>query len=877
MSTLRRLWNVVRRARLDDEVRQEVEAHLALIEDEERARGLSDQDARQSARSRFGNPLAHREQAVDAVIAVWFDTFWQDVTFAVRQLLKDLAVSAIVVACLALGIGVNATLFSVVDGVLLQPLPFASPERLVRLSETFDRGNIRRAGVSYPDLRDWKEAATSFGAIGAMTARSLAIADGGEPERLLGSAISWDLFPTLGVPPALGRLFGPQDDRPGAEPVVILSDEIWQRRYQGDRSIVGRSLSVDGRPHTVIGVMPPKFAFPQNDKAWIPLAPIVERDTRSARGLFVVGRLKPGIGMAGAQAELSAVAAKIAGEYPLTNEGWGARVTALRDDFTPTAVRLVIWTMMGAVTLVLMIACANVANLMLARASMRLREFSLRAALGAGRARLVRQLLTESVMLGLLAAPIGLGIAYLGTWSLYRAVPPDNIPYVIHWDVNPRVIAYTVLVSALTGIIFGLPPALQAGRLNLIDTLRDGARGSGQSGRRTRARHALVVVEIALALVLLVGASLFVRSFLNLQDASVGFDTSPLMTLRFYMTGESYSTDRSRIQRVDDILRRVEGLPGVRSAFASNFIPLGGGGGAGAAIVDGRTFARSEEPQIGFTGVTSHFFGTMAISLLKGRDLTDAEGMSRTPVAVINETMAKKLWPDRKAIGGRFHLAGLEPVEWFTVIGVAPDIRQFNLNDDTPPLPVAYVPYPYGATANTALMIRVNTNPTGITSAAREAIRASDPALPLFSVQTMEELRAGTFWQFRVFGQMFGIFGAVALFLAAIGVYGVLAFSVSQRSQEMGVRMALGASRSDVLGLVVRQGVVLAAIGELFGLAGAFGITRVIRTLLYNVTPTDPLSFGGVAVFLTLMAIVASYVPARRATTVDPIVALRNE
>jgi putative ABC transport system permease protein len=533
--------------------------------------------------------------------------------------------------------------------------------------------------------------------------------------------------------------------------------------------------------------------------------------------------------------------------------------------------------MMGAVTVVLMIACANVANLMLARASMRQREFSVRAALGAGRARLVRQLLTECVMLGLVAAPIGVAVAYLGTWLLDQAVPPDDIPYFIHWQVNPRVIAYTVLVSALTGIIFGLAPALQAGRLNLIDTLRDGARGSGQSGRRARARHALVIIEMALALVLLVGASLFVRSFFNLQDARVGFDTSPLMTLRFYMTGESYATDRSRIQRVDDIVRRVESLPGVQSASASNFIPFGGGGGGGAAIVDGLTIARNEEPQIGFTGVTPHFLRTIGIALLKGRDLTDAEGMSRTPIAVINETMAKKLWPDREAIGGRFHLAGVEPVEWFTVIGVAPDIRDVGVRDATPPLPVAYVPYPYGASATAGLMIRVGANPTGITFAAREAIRASDPALPLFDIRTMEDLRTGTFWQYRVFGQMFGTFGAVALFLAAIGVYGVLAFSVSQRTQEMGVRMALGASRSDVLRLVVRQGVVLAAIGDVFGLAGAFGITRVIRTLLYNVTPTDPLSFGGVAILLTLIAIVASYVPARRATTVDPIVALRNE
>src|SRR5262245_45874630 len=806
------------------------------------------------------------------------ETLLQDIRYALRTLLKDCAVSAIVVACLAMGIGVNATLFSVVDGVLLQPLPFASPERLVRLTETFERRDVRRSWVSYPDLRDWKEAATSFEAIGAMTARSLAIADSGDPERVLGAAISWEMFPTLGVTPALGRLFGPQDDRPGAEPVVMLSHDIWQRRYQGDRSVIDRRVSVDGTPHTVVGVMPPRFAFAdKNHQAWIPLAPIVGHDTRGERGLFVIGRLKAGITAERAQAELSSVAAKIAGDYPLTNEGWGARVTTLKDDYMPAATRLAIWTMMGAVTLVLMIACANVANLMLARASMRQREFSVRAALGAGRARLVRQLFTECVMLGLVAAPIGLAIAYLGTWLLDQAVSPDAIPYFVQWHVSFLVIVYTVLVSAFTGIIFGLAPALQAGRLNLIDTLRDGARGSGQSGRRARARHALVIIEVALALVLLVGASLFVRSFFSLQDARVGFDTSPLMTLRFYMTGESYATDRSRIQRVDDIVRRVESLPGGQSASASNFIPFGGGGGGGAAIVDGRTVARKEEPQVGFTGIRQDFFRTIGIALLNGRGFTDAEGMSRTPLAVINETMARKLWPEKEAIGGRFHLAGVEPIEWFTVIGVAPDIRDVGVRDDAPPLPVAYVPYPYGATATAGLMIRTSATPTGITSAVREAIRASDPTVPLFDIRTMEDLRTGTFWQYRVFGQMFGTFGAVALLLAAVGVYGVLAFSVSQRTQEMGVRMALGASRSDVLRLVMQQGVVLAAIGEGFGLAGAFGITRVIKSSLYNVTPTDPLSFGGVVIFLTLIAIVASYVPARRATTVDPIVALRNE
>jgi putative ABC transport system permease protein len=801
----------------------------------------------------------------------------QDIRYALRSLFRDRAVTIIVVACLALGIGINATLFSVVDGVLLQPLPFAEPDRLVLFNETFERGGIREAGVSYQDLRDWKASLTSFTSIVALAGRSLALSDGGEPERLLGAAVSWDLFPTLGVPPALGRHFGPEDDRPGAEPLVILSDEIWKRRYQADRTIIGRSVSVNGKPHTVVGVMPVGFAFPENHRAWIPLAPLAEKDARSTRNLFVIGRLRPGVDLTQARTELLSLMTRLGNEYPATNEGWSALVRPLDEEFTPADVRLVIWTMMGAVTLVLMIACANVANLMLARASMRQREFSVRAAIGAGRGRMIRQLLTECVMLGLVSAPLGLAIAYLGTWMLDNAVPPDEIPYYIHWTINPRVMAYTIGVSALTGVIFGIAPALQAGRLNLVEALRDGARGSGQSGRRARVRNGLVIAEVALALVLLVGASLFIRSFFNMQSADPGFDTSPLMTLRFYLTGDAYIENQAKVQRVDDIVRRVESLPGVESAFASNFIPIDGGGGAGAAVVDGRPLPRGEEPQIGFTGVTPHMLKTIGLTLNQGRDFTDSEGMSRTPVAVINETMAKKLWPDSDAVGRRFRLRDTEPVEWFTVIGVTPYNQRFDVDDDTPPFPVAYVPYPYSPTASTGLTIRVHSNPASHAAAIRGEIRASDSGIPLYNIRTMEEVRTRSFWQFRLFGQMFGIFGAAALFLAAIGVYGVLSFSVSQRTQEMGVRIALGASRRDVLRLVVRQGVMLAVIGIVCGLAGAFGVTRVIKTLLFNVTPTDPVSFLGVSLFLTLIAVVASYVPARRATTVDPIVALRNE
>jgi putative ABC transport system permease protein len=803
---------------------------------------------------------------------------FHDIRLAVRSLVHDRSLSAIVVLCLALGIGVNATLFSVIDGVLIQPLPFQEPDRLVVLNQVSERRGIREAGVSYLDLQDIRERATSLSTVAASGGRVIALSDRDEAERVQGAAITSNLFPTLGVRPILGRHFRDDDDRPGAEPVVMLSHEIWQRRYHGDPAVVGRIIKLNGKPHAVIGVMPPRFSFPQAQKVWIPLGPNAATDNRDSRYLFALGRLKSGVDLARTRGELVSIASELSAQYPSTNDGWSAMVQPLTDRVIPNNIRLVLATMMGAVTLVLLVACANVANLMLARSSGRQREFCVRAALGAGRAQLVKQLLTECVALALAAAPLGLAIAYCGVWLLDQAVPPNQVPSYLHWEISGRGIAYTIILSALTGLVFGLAPVLQAGRLDLQEALRDGARGSGHSRRRARLCNALVMIEVAMALILLVGASLFVRSFLNLQSGIPGFDTAPLLTARFFMTGGTYATDEQKAQRVDDIMRRVEAWPGVVAAFASNFVPLDAGGGSGHAIVDGRAAPVGEEPLIVFTAVTPHLYRTMGLSIVRGRDFLDAEGAGRAPVAVINETMAKKLWPGTDAIGRRFRLVETEPPEWLTVIGVAPDIRMFDRYDDKPPIPAAYVPYRFASFENIGLTIRAaNNDPATLAAAVRREIRASDAGLPIFDVRTMEDLRREGFWQFRVFAYMFGIFGAAALFLAGVGVYGVLSFSVSQRTQEMGVRIALGASRAAVLGLVVRQGAMLALIGVAAGLVGAFGITRVIRSLLYHVTPTDPLSFGGVTLFLVGIAVLASYLPARRATNVDPIIALRNE
>ena len=801
----------------------------------------------------------------------------QDLRYAVRTLLKTPAFTAIAMACLALGIGVNATIFSVVSGVLLRPYPYRDAERIVVLNSMKPDAFINRAPVSYLDFRDWRDENTTLETLAAMQRRSFAIADGRtDPERFSGGAVTWTLFGLLGTPPAYGRDFTADDDRPGAEPVVLISDDLWRNRYGAERSILGRAIHVNGRPHTVIGVMPPGFMFPENQRLWVPISAYIPEWQRNTRALEAFARLKPGVSVEQAATDLRNISSRLAATYPGENDGWTSLVRPLRAWMIPVQVEIMMFAMMGAVTLVLMIACANVANLLLARAASRHREISIRAALGAGKWRIIRQLLTEAILIGLLSAPLGVGIAWVGLQLVDRGIPPDSVPYFIHWSLDGRALVYTVAISVLTGIVFGLAPALQAARTNLQDSLKEGARGAA-GGRRARMRSALVVAEIGMSLILLVAASLFVRSFLNLQQTSAGFDTAPLMSMRIYLPGAAYESGEAKASRVRDLVERIESLPGVEAAFGSNFVPFGGGGGGGDLIVQGRAIESGKEPGITFIAASPHLRQTIGVALLRGRDISNADETTRTPVALINQTMAAQIWPGEDPLGRRFRLKGDESADWFTVVGVIADFRHFQGDGDRPVFPSAYVPYSFEPTLNTGLTIRVAGDPGSITAAVREQIRHADPSLPVFSVQTVEKLRQLNFWQFRLFGWMFSVFGAVALLLASIGVYGVLSYAVSQRVQEIGVRVALGAERRDVLRLILGHGMRLALLGIGLGIVGAAGVTRFIKTALYNVTPTDPVSFGGVAIFLTLVALLASYIPARRAMSVDPIVALRNE
>jgi len=806
------------------------------------------------------------------------DTLVQDLRYAVRSLIQNPGFAAVTILCLALGIGVNSTIFSVVDTTLIRPLPFKNPEALVALHGTQAANGISNGGVSYPDFRDWQTETRSFASLAAYSNRSMTVTDREESERFLGSLVTWDLFPLLGIEPALGRQFREEEDRPGGEPVVLLSHGVWRRKYFGDPSIIGKTITVNGSPRTVVGVMPERFQFPQLSQLWLPLTPLEYTSQRTNRSLTVFARLQ-GTSFDAAGKAIVPIAARLASTYK-ENDGWGARLRTLRDELMPADVQLMVTAMMGAVSLVLLVACSNVANLLLTRATARQREIAVRTALGAGRGRIVRQLLTESVLVALASAPLGVVLAYVGLQWLTASIPPEGqIPYYVDWDMNGRVIIYTILVSVVTGFVFGLAPAFHAADADLHRSLKDGGRGAGGSAQRNRVRNVLVVAEIALSLMLLVAASLFVRSFLNLQRATGGIDVGPQMTMRFSMAADQYGTEDARTRRVEDIVRRVEALPGVTAAFGSNLVPLSGGGAGGPIEAEGRVIESGKELQADYIAVTPHFLRTLGMPLLAGRDFTDAEGATRSRVAVVNQAFASYVWPDRTdVIGLRFRFASGQDHEWITVIGLVRNFDIYSVRSESFAT-MAFVSYPYFASVNTGLTIRVadGVPPASTTAAVREQFRKADPYIPLFNVRTGEENRLISFWQDRLFGYMFSIFGAIALLLATIGIYGVLSYSVAQRTQEIGIRVALGASRQSVFRLILWHGARLAIVGIVIGAVAAAAVTPFVRRILYNVTPTDPISFVGTALFLATVATLAGLLPARRATAVDPIIALKAE
>lgn len=803
------------------------------------------------------------------------ESLLQDLRVAVRSLLKTPSFTLIATACLSLGIATNTTLFSVFDAIVIRPLPFEHPDRLVSLLEA-DPKNQVRSGTSYLNYRDWNEQSQSFAQMGAQVGRQIAITEGDEPERLSAQLITASLFPMLGIRVQIGRLFRDDDDQLGAAGAVLLSDGIWRRRYGADPSVLGRVISIDNEAYTVVGVMPPKFRYPDRSDAWLPIGPALGRSPRTSRAVRVVARMKNDVTIAQASQEIAGIAGRVDRANGIDSGNLVGRAFDFESQFVDSGVRTIVEAMYGAVTFVLLIACANLANLLLTRAAGRQREIAVRSAIGAGRGRIIRQLITEAVVLGAIAGVVAVPLSWFGLKLIDRGIPPeDPVPYWMVWSLDRSTLIYTGVIAIAAGVLFGLAPALQALRGDVFASLKD--RGRGATVTKSRLRGALVVLEVALALVLLVGAMLFTRSFASLQGRQAGFDTAPLLTARFFLPGKQYDSSVARVQRVHDMVRRVEQIPGVDAATISPLLPFEGAPKDGNVIVDGAPVEKGKEPAFQWAGVAGRWFDAIGNTVSSGRTFTSAEADDSAPAAVINQTMARQLWPKGNALGSRFKAVSDDPQPWLTVIGVVPDIQVNSLDNTDPIGPMAYLPYQFTADRSNVLIVRVHGAPIGFASAVRSAVRAADPTIPMYAIETMDKVRQLSYWQYGLFGWMFGIFGMIALFLAAIGVYGVISYGVSQRTHEIGVRVALGAQRGDVMRLVVVQGMTLAGIGIAVGILGAFGVTRVVSSFLYGVSATDPVSFVGVALFLALVALVASLLPARRATAVDPIVALRAE
>ena len=808
------------------------------------------------------------------------ERLWQDIRFALRSLRRSPGHTAAALLALALGIGANTAIFSVVYGVLLEPLPYPSPERLVMLIDANPSRGFDRFTSSPPNFVDWRAQSRSFAGMAAMTRANPSLTGGGaEPERLEGAQISAGFFETLEVPPALGRGIGAADDRPGAPPVAVLSHELWRRRFGADPTLVGRTIELEGTPHTVVGIAPEGFQFPSRVEVWTPLALEITPQMRGGHFLGVVGRLKPGVPVARAQAELTVIASRLEKQYPDSNTGWTVNAVPLRELIVED-VRPALLVLMATVAVVLLIACANVANLLLARMASREREVAVRTALGAGRGRLVRQFLTESVLLALAGAGLGLLVALWGTRALV-AMNADNIPRAAEIGLEPPVLLFTLALAVVTGLVFGLVPALHAARPDLQGTLKEGGRGASAGVRARSARGALVVVEVALTLVLLVAAGLLLRSLVGLSAVSPGFETAGILTLELNLPEARYPDDdgNPRIAAFyDEVLAEVRGLPSVVSAGAGYPLPLGGSAYVLSFVVEGRPEpppGQEETSHIRF--VTPGYLESLAIPLVRGRRLNAGDRDGGLPVAVVNRTMAEKTWPGEEAVGKRFTFddPGDDDVEWRTVVGVVGDVRHMTL--DTEPAAETYLPMAQAPSSAAVLVVRTDGDPMRLAAPVREAVRRADADLPVFSVRPLTKVVAESLAEQRFRTTLLAIFAGLALVLASVGVYGVISYGVTQRRHEMGLRMALGARREQVQRLVVGQGLRLVLVGAAVGLVAAYLATRLLASFLYGVRATDPLTFAAVPVLLALVALVASWLPARRATQVDPIVALRAE
>jgi putative ABC transport system permease protein len=804
------------------------------------------------------------------------DEMVQDLRYGARMLLKNPGFTLIAVFTLSLGIGANTAIFSVVNAVVLRPLPFPEPERLIRLWESNPGRGWPEFSASAPNFEDWRKQQSVWKQLAAYEFATFNLTGGAEPERVAALGVTANLFTALGVAPALGRDFLPEEEQAGRNRVAILSDGLWRRRFGADPELVGRRIQLSGESYAVVGVMPPRFQLTPGTEVWTPLGldPAVTpwRADRSNHNLHVIGRLKPGVSLAQAQAAMDTLARQLEQQYPKSNAGWGVRMRTFYDWLAPEQIRRSALVLFAAVGFVLLIACANVANLLLARASSRRREMALRAALGASRLRVMRQLLTESLLLAGLGGLAGTLLALWGV-KLIKAGAALNIPRLDETRLDLRALGFTLVVALLTGLVFGLAPAWQASKLNLNEALKEGGRGSG--GSRRGLRGALVVGEVALALVLLLGAGLMIRSFANLQNAPLGFAPENVLTMQINLPGSKYGEKAQRVNFYDQLLEQMRTAPGVTDAAAVTQLPLfSGASWAQEITLEGREVAPDgAKPSARTFAVTPRYFQTMGIPLLQGRDFNEQDGGDAQLNFIVSESFARRFWPNENPLGKRFRTGAFDL--FGAVVGVVGNVRNAGLESEGGP--AFYFAYGRIGMPALTLVARTVAPPETMAAALRAQVHALDRDLPVYNVRALEQIVYNAAGQPRFQTALLGLFGAVALLLAAIGVYGVMAYAVTERTQEIGVRMALGAQAREVRALVVKQGMRLSLVGVAIGLALAFGLTRFLRGLLYQVSPTDSLTFALIPLLLVGATLLACYVPARRATKIDPLDALRHE
>jgi putative ABC transport system permease protein len=809
------------------------------------------------------------------------ETLYQDLRYGIRMLVKNPGFTIVAVITMALGIGANTALFSVVNGVLLKSLPFKDPDRLVFAMETNAKFPPPGIGSSTLNYRDWKEQNQSFETLSARQSFTANLTSSDQPERIQGEKVTWDYFTALGVTPLAGRTFTPEEDRPGGTPVILLAEGLWRRRFGSDPNIIGQAVPINGQSVSVVGIMPNDYR--PNIEFWMPLAISYQNADRNLHNIQVVGRLAAGVTQEQAQTEMSAIAARLAEQYPDLNTGWGVALIPYQSLVTFN-IRWALLLAMLAVGCVLLIACVNVANLLLARAASREREIAIRLAMGATRGRLIRQVLTESVLISLIGGALGMLIALWGTRALI-SLNSQGIPRSDEIGVDGRVLLFALLASIAAGVLFGLAPAWQSSRANVNETLKESGKSTTGGAFGHLLRSALVVVQIAFAFMLLVCAGLLIKSFAELQRVNVGFNQQRLLTMQVTLPATQYPKASDVLGFYREATEKLAALPGVVSAAGISNVPLAGGGPQFIFSVEGRPLPTpADAPLASYRMVAADYFATMNIPLIKGRTFTGADNENALSVVVVNQNMAEQMWPGEDPVGKRLTvgvpLPGEKP-DYSTVVGVVGNVKHTSLSGETGMQmyqPVAQTPFlglGFGRTMN--FILRTQLEPANLTESARALIAGINPRLPVANVKTMDTIISESVAANRFNMSLFALFALIAMTLTVVGVFGVMNYAVTQRTQEIGIRMALGAQPGQVRALILKQGLALSGLGLGIGLAGALFATKLLASLLFGTSATDPVILAAVALLLTGVALLTCYMPARRATRVDPIIALKHE